>query len=108
VRLTVTDKKGQTAWCTKSVTVASGPTALFTWTVGAPPSSVVTVDASQSFTAPPATIKEYQWYVNGSLAAFGIQKVVTLPLATGTYQVRLVVIDSRDLQSESTQTVTVQ
>jgi PKD repeat protein len=117
VRLTVTDKKGQTAWRTESVTVGGGPTASFTfrrestWTY-------VEFDGSASWAVPPATIPStgYLWTaeVQGSVCP-GYQVVALDPrklqctyVPGRTYAVTLKVTDSKGLVGQLTQTITVQ
>jgi PKD repeat protein len=112
VRLTVTDKKGQIAWMTQQVTVAAGPTALFTWAPASPTSgAIVTFNAALSWAVPPATIATYAWDFGdpqpGSPVIGGVTAFHAFG-AAGTYTVRLVVTDSNGLVGQLTQTVTVQ
>ena len=106
VRLTVTDNKGQTAWVTKQVTVAAGPTALFTWTqatAGAP----VMFNGGTSWAIPPAGITSYGWYVGSALIANGVTPPPYSFGVAGTYPVTLVVTDTNGSVGRQTQSVTV-
>jgi PKD repeat protein len=107
VRLTVTDKKGQTAWVTQQVLVASGPTALFTWTPGEPTAGAwVSFDGTKSFAMPPAAVVSYLWDFGDGSVGSGATPLHSFVLA-GTYMVRLVVTDGNGLVGRLTQTVTV-
>jgi PKD repeat protein len=107
VRLTVTDKKGQTAWATQQILVAAGPTATFTWSPASPlAGATVDFDGSGSWAVPPATVVSYVWDFNDGWYGSG----PTFPhafAAPGTYAVRLIVTDSNGLVGRQTQTVTV-
>ena len=108
VRLTVTDKKGQTAWSTQRVTVASGPTALFTWTPATPTHGLpVTFDGSLSWAMPPSAIVSYAWDFGDGWSGAGVTAFHAYA-AAGTYTVKLVVTDGGGLVGSLTQTVTVQ
>jgi hypothetical protein len=108
VRLTVTDKKGQTAWCTTAVTIGGAPTALFTWAQPAAPPFQVVFDGNASWPVPPATIASWEW-------DFGTPVCLpaTLPTAgcvypgAGKYQVTLKVTDSSKVTGTMTQTIEV-
>jgi hypothetical protein len=106
VRLTVTDNKGQTAWVTKQVAVAAGPTALFTWTqatIGAP----VFFNGGASWAIPPAGITSYDWYVGSALVANGVIPPPYNFGVAGTYSVTLVVTDTNGSVGRQTQAVAV-
>lgn len=106
VRLTVTDTKGQTAWVTEPVTVAAGPTALFTWvqsTAGAP----VIFNGGASWAIPPAGILSYAWYSGSSLIANGVTPPPYSFGLAGAYSVTLVVTDTNGFVGRQTQSVTV-
>jgi len=108
VRLTVTDKKGQTAWSTQRITVAPGPTALFTWSPAAPVHGVpVTFDGSLSWAMPPSSIVSYAWDFGDGWSGAGVTAFHAYA-AAGTYTVRLVVTDGGGLIGTLTQTVIVQ
>ena len=115
VRLTVTDKNGKTAWKTRFVTVAAGPTAIFSSGVQVP---YVVFDGSASWAVPPATISAsgYLWVadVQGFTSCPGFRpsadgrKLFCDYVAGRTYAVTLVVTDSSGLVGRMTQTITVQ
>jgi PKD repeat protein len=108
VRLTVTDKKGQTAWSTQKVTVAAGPTPLFTWTPTSPTHGLpITFDASLSWAMPPAAISTYAWDFGDGWSGAGVTAFHAYA-AAGTFTVKLTVTDSNGLVSRLTQTVVVQ
>lgn len=116
VRLTVTDKKGQTAWVTNPVTVGAGPTAVFSW-VQRPAPAVMTVDldAGASWVVPPASfITSYAWDCGQGTQIFPSPPVPTNPRATcsfprtGSFSVTLVVRDDKNGVGRLTQTITVQ
>ncbi len=108
VRLTVTDKKGQTAWSTQRVTVATGPTALFTWTPPTPTRGLpVTFDASLSWAVPPSSIVSYAWDFGDGWSGSGVTAFHAYA-AAGSYAVKLTVTDTGGLVGRLTLTVTVQ
>ncbi len=112
VRLTVTDKKGQTAWVTNQVTIAGGPTAVFTWVQQAVPTFQVVFDGSASWAVPPATLDNWEWNF-GTAACLPVTGPPPAPTAAcnypaaGKYQVTLKVTDSKKLTATMTQTVEV-
>jgi PKD repeat protein len=106
VRLTVTDTKGQTAWVTKQVTIAAGPTAIFTWsqmTAGAP----VMFNGGSSWAIPPAGISSYDWYVGQASIGHGVTPPPYVFGVAGTYSVTLVVTDTNGSVGRQTQSVAV-
>jgi PKD repeat protein len=108
VRLTVTDRKGQTAWITQQVLVAAGPTALFTWSPASPVhGTVVTFDGSMSWAVPPATVASYVWEFGDGSVGSGVTTFHSFA-AAGTYIVRLGVTDNSGLVGRTTQTIIVQ
>lgn len=108
VRLTVTDSKGQTAWTTQRVTVAAGPTALFTWAPTVPTNGLpVTFDGSLSWAMPPSSILSYAWDFGDGWSGSGVT-VFHAYAAAGTFTVRLTVTDGNSLVGRLTQTITVQ
>jgi chitodextrinase len=108
VRLTVTDTKGQTAWSTQRVTVAIGPTALFTWTPPTPTRGLpVTFDGSLSWAMPPSSILSYAWDFGDGRSGSGVTAFHAYA-AAGSYSVKLTVTDSMGLVGRQTLTITVQ
>jgi PKD repeat protein len=108
VRLTVTDKKGQTAWTTQNVTVATGPTALFTWSPTSPTAALpITFDGAMSWAMPPAAIVSYAWDFGDGWSGSGVT-VFHAYAAAGTYAVKLSVTDSNGLVGRLTLNVIVQ
>jgi chitodextrinase len=107
VRLTVTDKKGQTAWSTQRVTVAPGPTALFTWSPAAPTHGLpVTFDASMSWAMPPSAIASYAWDFGDGWSGTGVTAFHAYG-AAGSYTVKLTVTDSNGLAGSLALPITV-
>jgi PKD repeat protein len=108
VRLTVTDRKGQTAWSTQRVTVAPGPTALFTWTPPTPTHGLpVTFDASMAWAMPPSSIVSYAWDFGDGWSGSGVTAFHAYA-AAGSYTVKLTVTASSGLVGSLTLAITVQ
>jgi PKD repeat protein len=108
VRLTVTDKKGQTAWSTQNVTVAPGPTPMFTWTPTSPTHGLpVTFDGSLSWAMPPSTVASYAWDFGDGWSGTGVTAFHAYA-AAGSFTVKLTVTDSSGLVGRLTQIIIVQ
>ena len=111
VTLTVTDDTGQTATSATAVNVGTGsPTATFTASVFNAGTHTMTLDASGSTAVPPATVATYAWaFGDGQFAAASASPTInhTFISGTGTYSVRVTVVDSVGRSSSFTVSVAV-
>jgi PKD repeat protein len=108
VRLTVTDNKGQTAWTTQSIPVASGPTANFTFTPPTPTAglTVVAFDGTSSWAVAPATISSWVWDFGDGTSSSGAT-VLHIFSSARDYSVTLTVTDGNGGVGRRTQVVSV-
>jgi PKD repeat protein len=105
--LTVRDDLGQSATINQVVTVNSGLTATFTYTVSG---QTVNFDASGSSSSVASTITDYAWDFNndGSYDTNGSSATTSHDFgASGTYTVKLKITDNRGVTQTTSQNVVV-
>lgn len=115
IRLTVHDNTGRVATAVKSLTILAGTDPTASFTISQSPTSVgtlITFDGAQSTASGAKTIVRYTWnFGDGSAIVSTVSPVTTTThsyAATGTYTIRLTVIDSAGLSGATTRTLLVQ